>query len=90
MSNLLEIKNLKKYFSTPRGELHAVDNVNLNIEKGKTIGVIQWRRYCGYADERVQTKISDQYPDDLSRPVCIVGSAYECIAADRRTDQSQS
>ena len=40
MSNLLEIKNLKKYFSTPRGELHAVDNVNLNIEKGKTIGVV--------------------------------------------------
>ena len=40
MSNLLEIKNLKKYFTTPRGELHAVDNVNLNIEKGKTIGVV--------------------------------------------------
>lgn len=40
MSNLLEIKNLKKYFSTPRGELHAVDNVHLNIEKGKTIGVV--------------------------------------------------
>lgn len=40
MSNLLEIKNLKKYFATPRGELHAVDNVNLNIEKGKTIGVV--------------------------------------------------
>ena len=40
MSNLLEIKNLKKYFSTPRGELHAVDNVTLNIEKGKTIGVV--------------------------------------------------
>ena len=37
---LLEVKNLKKYFSTPRGELHAVDNVNLNIEKGKTIGVV--------------------------------------------------
>lgn len=40
MANLLEIKNLKKYFSTPRGELHAVDNVTLNIEKGKTIGVV--------------------------------------------------
>ena len=38
--NLLEIKNLKKYFSTPRGELHAVDNVTLNIEKGKPIGVV--------------------------------------------------
>lgn len=40
MSNLIEIKNLKKYFSTPRGELHAVDNITLNIEKGKTIGVV--------------------------------------------------
>ena len=40
VENLLEIKNLKKYFSTPRGELHAVDNVTLNIEKGKTIGVV--------------------------------------------------
>ncbi len=38
--NLLEIKNLKKYFSTPRGSLHAVDNVSLNIEKGKTVGVV--------------------------------------------------
>ena len=38
--NLLEIKTLKKYFSTPRGELYAVDNVTLNIEKGKTIGVV--------------------------------------------------
>ena len=38
--NLIEIKNLKKYFSTPRGTLHAVDNVTLNIEKGKTVGVV--------------------------------------------------
>ncbi|MBE5911129.1 ABC transporter ATP-binding protein [Pseudobutyrivibrio sp.] len=38
--NLLEIKNLKKYFSTPRGTLHAVDNVSLSIEKGKTVGVV--------------------------------------------------
>lgn len=40
MENLIEVKNLKKYFSTPRGELHAVDNITLNIEKGKTIGVV--------------------------------------------------
>ena len=38
--NLIEIKNLKKYFQTPRGQLHAVDNVSMNIEKGKTIGVV--------------------------------------------------
>ena len=38
--NLLEVKNLKKYFFTPRGTLHAVDNVTFNIEKGKTIGIV--------------------------------------------------
>ena len=38
--NLLEVRNLKKYFSTPRGLLHAVDNVTFNIEKGKTIGIV--------------------------------------------------
>lgn len=38
--NLMEIKNLKKLFNTPRGTLHAVDNVTFNIEKGKTIGVV--------------------------------------------------
>ena len=38
--NLLEVKNLKKYFSTPHGMLHAVDNVTFNIEKGKTIGIV--------------------------------------------------
>ena len=40
MGNLIEVKNLKKYFSTPRGMLHAVDNVTFNIEKGKTIGIV--------------------------------------------------
>ena len=38
--NLIEVRNLKKYFSTPRGMLHAVDNVTFNIEKGKTIGIV--------------------------------------------------
>ena len=40
MGNLIEVKNLKKYFQTPRGELHAVDNVTLNIESGKAIGIV--------------------------------------------------
>ncbi len=40
MGNIIEVKNLKKYFSTPRGTLHAVDNVTFNIEKGKTIGIV--------------------------------------------------
>lgn len=38
--NLIEVSNLKKYFFTPRGTLHAVDNVTFNIEKGRTIGIV--------------------------------------------------
>ena len=37
---LLEVTNLKKYFKTPRGLLHAVDDVSFSIEKGKTLGVV--------------------------------------------------
>ena len=42
MSNapLLEVKNLKKYFNTPRGLLHAVDDVTFTLERGKTLGVV--------------------------------------------------
>ena len=35
---ILEVKNLKKYFQTPKGTLHAVDDVSFSIEKGKTLG----------------------------------------------------
>lgn len=37
---LIETKNLKKYFQTSEGSLHAVDNINLKIDKGKTLGVV--------------------------------------------------
>ena len=37
---LMEIKNLKKYFKTPSGYLHAVDDVSLSMERGKTLGVV--------------------------------------------------
>lgn len=40
MSALLEIKNLKKYFKTPKGMLHAVDDVSFDIKKGETLGVV--------------------------------------------------
>lgn len=40
MSNILEVKGLKKYFKTPKGMLHAVDGVNFSIERGKTLGVV--------------------------------------------------
>ncbi len=37
---LLEVKNLKKYFNTPGGVLHAVDDVSFTLERGKTLGVV--------------------------------------------------
>ena len=40
MTALIEVKNLKKYFPTPRGLLHAVDDVTFSIEPGKTMGVV--------------------------------------------------
>lgn len=38
--SFIEANHLKKYFQTPRGALHAVDDVSFTIEKGKTLGVV--------------------------------------------------
>ncbi len=37
---LLEIRNLQKFFSTPKGALHAVDGVTIDIAKGETLGLV--------------------------------------------------
>ena len=37
---LIQVKDLKKYFETPSGYLHAVDGVSFQIERGKTLGVV--------------------------------------------------
>ena len=36
----LELRDVKKYFHTAGGPLHAVDGVSFNLEKGMTIGVV--------------------------------------------------
>lgn len=38
--NLIEVKNIKKYFPTPKGVVQAVDDVSFNIPEGKTLGVV--------------------------------------------------
>lgn len=38
--NILEVKNLKKYFKTHKGNVHAVDNVSFTLERGKTLGIV--------------------------------------------------
>ena len=36
---IVKVQGLKKYFETPKGLLHAVDDVTFDIEKGETIGI---------------------------------------------------
>ena len=41
MSNeLLRVEHLKKYFKTPAGYLHAVDDVSFTLNAGQTLGVV--------------------------------------------------
>lgn len=40
MDEILQVKELKKYFKTPKGMLHAVDGLSFSIERGKTLGVV--------------------------------------------------
>lgn len=37
---LIEIEHLKKYFPSPRGIVHAVDDVSFTIEEGTTMGLV--------------------------------------------------
>ncbi|MDR1764703.1 MAG: ATP-binding cassette domain-containing protein [Lachnospiraceae bacterium] len=37
---MIRTVNLKKHFSTPKGQLHAVDGVDLEIKTGQTLGVV--------------------------------------------------
>ena len=40
MPGIVEVQGLKKYFQTPRGMLHAVDDVNMSFQEGETVGVV--------------------------------------------------
>ncbi len=37
---VLSVRNLKKYFHTPAGTLHAVDDISFELRKGKTLGLV--------------------------------------------------
>ena len=37
---LVEVRNLKKYFKSPRGTVHAVDDVSFSVCRGRTMGVV--------------------------------------------------
>lgn len=39
-NEILRVENLKKYFNTPSGTLHAVDDISFTLNRGKTLGVV--------------------------------------------------
>lgn len=39
-NEILRVNHLKKYFETPKGMLHAVDDVTFGIYEGETLGVV--------------------------------------------------
>jgi len=38
--HLLEISNWRTWFNTPRGQLRAVDDISLTLDRGKTLGIV--------------------------------------------------
>jgi oligopeptide/dipeptide ABC transporter ATP-binding protein len=38
--SLVTVRNLKKYFKTPKGMLHAVDDISFSLTRGKTLGLV--------------------------------------------------
>src|SRR5262249_37071794 len=40
MTPILEVQDLRTYFKTRRGDVHAVDGVSFSLERGKTLGIV--------------------------------------------------
>lgn len=39
-NEILRVEHLKKYFDTPAGTLHAVDDITFSLDRGRTLGVV--------------------------------------------------
>ena len=70
MSSLIEVKHLKKYYN--KGEIKALDDVSVNIERGDVI--IDNRLYGQYAGE-VQIALA---PMKNSGKTNVVGHIDDC------------
>ena len=87
---LIEVKDLKKYFKTSKGMLHAVDGINFKIKKGTTLGVVG-ESGCGKSTQgyyELSGQTADGSPqkdaDDFPGPVGFAGSEKKCKGSDWR------
>lgn len=56
---ILEVKDLKKFFHSSKGIVHAVDGVTFSVERGKTLGIVG-ESGCGKSTTgRVITRLLD-------------------------------
>ena len=51
MEALIEARNLKKHFDSPKGKVHAVDDVSFKIMPGRTMGVVGEQIHSGADDD---------------------------------------
>ena len=65
---LLEVRNLKKYFGKKDRVLHAVDDISVTIQQGKTLGVVG-ESGCGKSTlgrtVGLAERLYDAYPHEL-------------------------
>lgn len=60
---ILRVKGLKKYFKTPAGMLHAVDDVSFDVPEGTTMGVVG-ESGCGKSTlGRTLLRLMNQLPE---------------------------
>jgi len=82
MSNLLEVEHLKKYFKTPNGMLHAVDDITFSIHEGMTLGVVG-ESGCGKSTlGRVILGLSDS----TDGAICFQGENITRVSSKKRKE----
>jgi peptide/nickel transport system ATP-binding protein len=82
---LLDVNEVKTYFKTERGLVHAVDGVSLTLERGKTLGVVG---ESGCGKSVLSRSIMGLLPGNAERHGSIKFEGREIGAADTDTMRS--
>ena len=83
---LLEVDDLRTYFKTRAGEVHAVDGVSFAVDRGKTLGIVG-ESGCGKSVTALSIMGSSRLPGARSaaRFASKTGSSPACPSTSSRT-----